>query len=99
MHDFRLWTKFQSMWGYDMRRGLNVSWESFGHYSTDLFTDESIKIIESHNTSSPLFLYMAHLAVHSANPYQFLEAPREIIEKFDYIKEKDRRIFAGNDAI
>ncbi len=90
---------FQNMWGYDMRRGLNVSWESFGQYTTDLITDESISLIESHDPTSPLFLYVAHLAVHSANMYQFLQAPDEVIEKFGYIKEMDRRIFAGNNAI
>ena len=86
--------KLQS-WGYDMRRGLNVSWESYGQYTTDLITDEAVELIRNHNQSSPMFLYVAHLAVHSANSYKFLEAPEEIIKKFHYIKNEDRRTFAG----
>lgn len=82
-------------WGYDMRRGMNVSWDSFGKYSTDLFTEESVHIIKSHDVSKPLFLYVAHLAVHSANMYQFLQAPKNVIKKFDYIKDLNRRIYAG----
>lgn len=78
-----------------MRRGMNVSLESFGQYSTDLFTEEAVNVIESHNTSDPLFLYVAHLAVHSANMYQFLQAPKEIIKKFSYIKDVNRRTYAG----
>lgn len=86
------------MWGYDMRRGMNVSWESYDHYTTDLITDESIELIKSHDSDNPLFLYVAHLAVHSANSYRFLEAPADIIKKFDYIKDKNRKIFAGNSS-
>lgn len=78
-----------------MRRGMNVSWESFGSYMTDLVTGEAETIIKSHDPKTPLFLYVAHLAVHSANSYQHLEAPEEIIKKFDYIVDINRRKFAG----
>ncbi|XP_065206165.1 arylsulfatase B-like [Planococcus citri] len=81
--------------GYDFRRGMNTTWNHDGQYATDLFTQESVDIISSHNTSEPLFLYLAHLACHSANPRQPLQAPPEIIEKFSYIKNKQRRIFAA----
>lgn len=78
-----------------MRRGMNVSWDSFGSYTTDLITGEAETIIKSHDPKTPLFLYVAHLAVHSANSYQYLEAPEEIIQKFDYIKDNNRKKFAG----
>lgn len=78
-----------------MRRGMNVSWESFGSYTTDLITGEAENIIKSHDPKTPLFLYVAHVAVHSANSYQYLEAPEEIIKKFDYIVDENRRKFAG----
>lgn len=86
----------QNEWGYDMRRGMNVSWESLGQYTTDLLGDEAVRKIDAHDTRNPLFLYVAHLAVHSANQYQFLEAPQIIVDKFNYIEDKNRRIFAGN---
>lgn len=66
-----------------------------GKYSTDLFTDEAVNIISHHNTSQPLFLYLAHLAVHSGNPYAPLQAPADIVEKFSYIDDENRRKFAG----
>lgn len=81
-----------------MRRGMDVAWETYGSYTTDLITEESVKLIEKHDLASPIFLYVAHLAVHSSNPYQFLEAPKEIIEKFSYIKDESRRIYAGKNS-
>jgi arylsulfatase B len=56
---------------------MNVSWSDFGTYATDLFTDEAEKVIERHSNVSdgrPLFLYLAHLAVHSGNNYAPLQA-------------------------
>ena len=49
---------------------MTVSWSDYGKYATDIFTDEAVGAINTHgstNPSQPLFLYLAHLAVHSAN--------------------------------
>ncbi|KAK7076345.1 hypothetical protein SK128_003349 [Halocaridina rubra] len=82
-------------WGYDMRRNMSVARDVYGKYTTDLFTEEAVDVIMKHNTSQPLFLYLAHLAVHSGNPYAPLQAPKEIVEKFLYIEDENRRKFAG----
>jgi hypothetical protein len=50
------------------------------HYATDMFTDETVHIIEKHNTSKPLFIYLAHQAVHTANSDSPLQAPEELIK-------------------
>ncbi|XP_043286071.1 arylsulfatase B isoform X2 [Venturia canescens] len=82
-------------WGLDMRRDLEPAWDLHGRYSTDVFTGEAIKIINNHNTSDPLFLYLAHTAVHSGNPYNPLPAPDDVVEKFDWIPDYKRRRFAA----
>ena len=82
------------MWGYDLRRNLDIAKDAVGNYSTDMFTDAAVEIISKHKTTSPLFLYFAHQAVHSANS-EPLQAPPETIHKFNYIKDVRRRIFAG----
>lgn len=82
-------------WGYDMRRNMNVAHDAYGKYSTDLFTEEAVNVIRQHNKSQPLFLYLAHLAVHSGNPYAPLQAPSDVVAKFSYIKDEKRRTFAG----
>ncbi len=50
--------------GYDFRRNMTVAWNDYNFYSTDIFTQESIKTIQAHarheNKRNPLFLYIAH---------------------------------------
>ena len=83
---------FQDGWGYDFRRNLSVAWGDFGDYATDLFTDEAEKVIERHSKASrrsdggrrPLFLYLAHLAVHSGNSYAPLQVPLEFSTDHNY---------------
>lgn len=82
-------------WGLDMRRGLEVAYDMHGKYTTDVITQESVRVIESHNTSRPLFLYISHVAVHSANPYNPLPAPDEYVAQFTHIDDYKRRRFAG----
>ena len=43
----------------------------------------------------PLFLYLAHQAVHAGNGKQPLEAPPEYVNRFPYIENMKRRTFAG----
>lgn len=78
-----------------MRRGMEVHWESYGYYTTDLFSREAVRTIMHHDKARSLFLYLAHLATHSANPYRPLQAPAETVNKFSYIADKQRRMFAG----
>ena len=83
---------FQEGWGYDFRRNMSVSWSDYGKYATDIFTDEAVKAINNHgntNTTQPLFLYLAHLAVHSANTVQsqiFANLPSLFITVFYKVK-------------
>jgi len=81
-----------------MRRNLEVTHDGWGNYSTDLYTDEALKVINNHATEKkgkPLFLTVAHDAPHSANPYEFLQAPAEVVRRFQYIKDPNRRKYAG----
>lgn len=78
-----------------MRKNLDLYRETMGTYATDLFTQESIKVIENHNKKHPLFLYISHLAPHAANFFDPLQAPQEIIDKFSYIKDERRRKYAA----
>ena len=74
----------QQGWGYDFRRNMSVSWSDYGKYATDIFTEEAVKTIQGHPNEDqrPLFLYLAHLAVHSANTYSPLQAPYEVVDRF-----------------
>lgn len=60
-------------------------------YSTTLLGDEAVKVIEAHDTSKPLCLYLAFNAAHT--PYQ---APQEYLEKYSTIEDPSRRAYAGS---
>ena len=55
----------------------NVLYGLRGQYSADIFTNRTIKLIESHSRSNPLFVYLAYSNVHDP-----LQAPQEAIEKY-----------------
>uniref|UniRef100_A0A1S4H9C8 Sulfatase N-terminal domain-containing protein n=1 Tax=Anopheles gambiae TaxID=7165 RepID=A0A1S4H9C8_ANOGA len=82
-------------WGLDMRRGYDVAYDLHGQYTTHVLGAEAIAIVQGHNKSSPLFLYVAHAAVHSANPYDFLPAPDETVANLGHIENYRRRKFAA----
>ncbi|XP_054267784.1 arylsulfatase B-like isoform X2 [Macrosteles quadrilineatus] len=81
--------------GFDLHRDTAPAWEYSGKYATDLFTDEAVDIIQKHNKESPLFLYLAHLAVHAGNRGKYLEAPQEFVDRFQHIKDPNRRTYAA----
>ncbi|KAG7198408.1 hypothetical protein KM043_005796 [Ampulex compressa] len=82
-------------WGLDMRRDLEPAWDLHGEYSTDVFTKEAVRLIDAHNSSQPMFLYLSHAAVHSGNPYNPLPVPDQEVAKFNNIFDYYRRRFAG----
>jgi arylsulfatase A-like enzyme len=59
-------------------------------YTTNLIADESVRLIEQHDVSRPLFLYIPFNSPHS--PFQ---APQSYIDMYKHIKAKNRRIYAA----
>lgn len=78
-----------------MRKNLSVHWDTKGEYATNLFTRKAVETIENHNENKPLFLLVSHLAPHTGNSYEELQAPEDEIKKFLYIKDKKRRLYAA----
>lgn len=81
--------------GFDLRRDTVPAWDQAGRYATDVFTEQAVNIIRSHQETKPLFLMLSHLAPHAANPGKVLEAPQENINKFRHIIDSNRRTYAG----
>ncbi|XP_054266980.1 arylsulfatase B-like [Macrosteles quadrilineatus] len=86
---------FTNFEGYDMRFNDTVTWEGVGRYSTDLYTERAADIITQHNTSRPLFLYLAHLAPHAGNYDEPLQAPADHVDRHKHIADRERRVYAG----
>jgi arylsulfatase A-like enzyme len=55
-----------------------------------LFGDEASRVIEAHNESKPLFLYLAFTAPHT--PFQ---APQEYLDRYKHIANENRRAYAA----
>ncbi|KAJ7390442.1 hypothetical protein OS493_025142 [Desmophyllum pertusum] len=85
----------EGFWGLDLRNDTTPVWNEWGNYGTELFTEQAVDVINSHDTSKPLFMYLAHQAVHNANSHQPIQAPQDVINKFSHIQDERRRIFAA----
>lgn len=59
-------------------------------YATTLLGDEAIRLIEAHDPSVPLFLYVAFNA-----PHRPLQVPEEELEAYANIAQDQRRTFAA----
>lgn len=59
-------------------------------YTTQLLGKDAVRLIEKHDTSRPLYLYLAFNAPHT--PYQ---APQDYIDRYKDIQDPTRRIYAG----
>lgn len=82
-------------WGLDLHNDTEPVWTEWGQYSSELFTEKAVEVIQKHDPSKPLFLYLPYQAVHSANYIQPLQAPPDEIKKFSNIADENRRIFAA----
>lgn len=61
-----------------------------GKFATFAYAERAERIIKSHNSSTPLFLYMAFQNVHTP-----LQAPANYTAKYSFIKDESRRTYAG----
>ena len=59
-------------------------------YTTTLLGKDAARLIEEHDTSVPLYLYLAFNAPHT--PYQ---APKEYIDRYSHIQDPTRRTYAA----
>lgn len=59
-------------------------------YATTLLGKDAAKLIESHDTNTPLFLYLAFTAPHA--PYQ---APQEYLNQYTQVADPNRRAYAA----
>lgn len=74
----------------DLFEGEKVARGYKGQYTSHLYVQEVERIVEEHNSSKPLFLYMAFENVHDP-----IQAPEKYLNKYSFIKDRDRRTYAA----
>ncbi|XP_061589150.1 arylsulfatase B [Cololabis saira] len=74
----------------DLRDGEEPATGYTGAYSTEVFSQKAINVIRKHNSSKPLFLYVALQAVHSP-----LQVPERYTAPYSFIRDHHRRAYAG----
>lgn len=74
--------------GHDWHRDDQANYDE--GYTTDLIGQEATRIIKTHDTSKPLFLYVPFNAPHS--PFQ---APEDQLKRNHHIQDTRRRTFAA----
>uniref|UniRef100_A0A914WLD2 Sulfatase N-terminal domain-containing protein n=1 Tax=Plectus sambesii TaxID=2011161 RepID=A0A914WLD2_9BILA len=74
----------------DTPDSFKADWNQFEQYSTEVYANESVKMLQQHDKAKPFFLYLAFQAVH--NPMQ---APDKYLVDCAHIEREERRIFCG----
>ena len=76
--------------GYDFHTEKGPTMQTYGKYSAHLFANRISNLLKHHNKSNPLFLYIALQSVHEP-----LEVPSEYMKEYFFIKNEQRRTYAG----
>ncbi|KAL5014583.1 hypothetical protein ScPMuIL_008853 [Solemya velum] len=77
--------------GYlDLRNNTTPSSQYNGQYSTDVFAQKAVNIIQTHNKEQPLFLYLPFQAVHTP-----IQVPKKWEDYYPNIKTEGRRQYCG----
>ena len=76
--------------GLNFRRNEELVTNMNGIYSTEAFADEAIRVINKHDKSTPMYMYLSFQAVHGP-----LQAPRRFINMYRYVGDTKRRIKAA----
>jgi len=71
---------------YDLAEGTRTAFEYNGTYSTFLWTEKAVKVIEEADPDKPFFMYLAYQNVHWP-----LEAPKEYLDRFSSSTGGDQR--------
>ena len=69
-------------------------WSAAGTYSTHLFTDRAIEVLQNHDpVTEPLFLIVSYQAVHGP-----LEVPDSYVDQCSHVTDNNRKLHCAMTA-
>ncbi|XP_021375282.1 arylsulfatase J-like [Mizuhopecten yessoensis] len=76
--------------GKDLRDNFATVEPNTKEYSTEMYNNHVIDMVNNYNSSKPMFIYLAFQAVHAP-----LQVPSRYTDKYAHIKNYNRRTYAG----
>lgn len=84
------------MRGHDLRHNLIPVTNAKGNFSTHLFTQQALRLIERHDTKRPLYLHVAYPNTHTGSVDGPLQAPADDIRRFSFLPDRKRQVYGAN---
>ena len=81
---------YKKVCGYSMNSETGPTNETYGEYSAHLYARKAGEMIDKHNKSNPLFMYIALQSVHAP-----LQVPPAYVTPYSNIVDENRRKYAG----
>ncbi|XP_065294684.1 arylsulfatase B-like [Dermacentor albipictus] len=81
--------------GHDIWLNNQPLFTDKGTYSSSLYTRRAEYIIKNRRECQPILLVMSYQSAHSSGEVEAFQAPQQNIEKFPYIGEENRTIYAA----
>ena len=72
--------------GLDFRRNRRLVTNMNGTYSTEAFAAEAVSVINKHNKSTPMYMYLSFQAVHGP-----LQAPQRFVDMYKNVSDTNRK--------
>ncbi|GAV06245.1 hypothetical protein RvY_16266 [Ramazzottius varieornatus] len=94
-YNYTFLPKDRSYAGFDLWNGTQPAYEYVGKYATTAFTEAAVRLIEDQIPTTPMFLYLSHIAPHVASGPDEFPVPQEYIDRFPHIAHPGRRKYAG----
>ncbi|XP_053214261.1 arylsulfatase J-like [Panonychus citri] len=90
-------TRSNSKWGLDWYQNETRAADQFiGQHSTEIFTSQAIKLIESYsNSNDPWFIEISYQAVHIGNSPKLYQVPVDYFNRYSYINDINLRSYVA----
>lgn len=77
---------------HDLHKDSEPTYEGVGEFATDFFSRKAVEVIENHNNSEPLFMYLAYQAPHM----NIQKPPQKYLDLYTNSEDKFNKVYQDN---